>query len=812
MIKKLYILFCALFVTVVIAGCRASLKSSWNNFTAYYNTFYNAKQYFNQGIDEAKKQKEKINPERPIQIFETPVKVDAENFDKAIAKSADVLRYHSKSKWADDALFLIGRSYFYEAKYFSAEQKFQELSNLTKSNVMQQRAVLWRGKVMLEMARYDEGINYLSRELSSSDYKWVKNIRAQVELLLADLYTAKENWSSAQASISKALPGIKDRELKARAYFLDGQLLERLNKLNQAYVSYSRVSNSHPEYELVYVALKKQAEVAREEGRTELALKIFTDMSNDDKNFDSLPELKFEIAKTLEVMGDYRQAEKTYNDVLHHSLKSPEEQTIVKSYYGLGNIYRDYYKNYSVAAAYYDSSASKVSDKRKLPENFDASDLAQSFGEYAKLTKEAHNLDSLLWLGGLPKTKLDSVIKIIKKQKLEELKARLKAEQASKNTLVNINAAKNDQQNGPGQNGFLNYKSPELVAEGSQAFKAIWGNRPLVDNWRRMEAINQLNAQSTQDTEAVAIKKGGKGDLSSQIKIDLSQVPFSADAREKMKTEVAMREYEIGNVFFLSLNKPDSARKYYTKIIHKYRETDLAPQAMYSLSELYYIQNDSLKAQQWADSVLNNYPETLYAQRLNSRYGNVSIDSSNTVILPTLKDSLQNKYYNLLDSLNHFSYVTGAEKMRSFGLNHSISGLAPDAMLNAARLYVQAAKENPGFGTELKKWDEMQKKWQQDQEQFQDLKDTAKVHLENPKITKEEKSKWQVVVDSTLRKPDFSSNFPYHGAYWDSARVVLKQLIDYFPNYTKLNMAKELYSELTPPQKPSPNSKADKKR
>lgn len=796
------------FSGVLISSCTGSLKSSWDNFTAFYNTFYNAKQSYQKGIDEVKKQKVQINPERPIRIYQTPITVSPENFDKAISKSADVLRYHPKSKWADNALFVIGRSYYYEAKYYSAEQKFQELFNLTKSNVMQQNAIFWRGRVMLEMNRIDEGINYLNRELNSVDYKWNKNIRAETELLLADFYVTKENWASAQSYIPKAIHNIKDRELKARAYFLEGQLLEQTGKLKAAYNSYAHVKDTHPVYELVYAALKKQAEVAREEGDFKRALKIFTTMSNDDKNFDTLPELKYEIARTLEVMGNYREAELTYNEVLHHSIKNPNQETKVKSYYGLGDIYRDYYKNYRKAAAYYDSSASQVSDKRKLPINFNASDLAQSFGEYAKLSNEVRNMDSLLWLGGLNSTELDSVIAVIRKRKLEELKTQLKAQQSGKNTLVNINAAQNAQQNGQAQNGFLNYRSQELVMEGSQAFKAIWGDRPLVDNWRRMEAINQLNAQSTQDTEIVAVKKGSDEDLQRQIKIDLSQVPFSSEAKEKMKSEIAMREYEIGNVFFLSLNMPDSASKYYRKIIANYRETDLAPQAMYSLSELNYIQNDSVKAQQWADSVMINFPETIYAERLNNRYGaNTSGNTDMNAIMPTLNDSLQYQYYSLLDSLKYFNYVQGAEKMRSFGLNHSISKLAPDAMLNSARLYIQAAKQNPDFKSQLDQWTILHKSWKNEEDSLKVLKDTARVRLSDPKLSKDEKARWRSISDSTLGQPDFSKVFPYNGAYWDSARVVLKQLISYFPNYTKKNAANDIYQELT-----KPSSEADKKR
>jgi len=795
----------------MLSGCKGALKSSYDNFTAYYNTFYNAKQYYKDGYNDVVKQRSKINPERPIILFEQPVKISESNFDQAISKSADVLRNHPKSKWVDNALFLIGRSYFYELKFYSADQKFKELYNATQSDVMQQKSVLWQGRVALQMDHYDDGINLLSRELSSNDHKWNKWVKARTQLVEAELYVQKKDWGSAEKLLAEAIPYIKGKEIKARAYFLQGQLQERLGNLQKAFNSYAHVHDTNPEYDLVFNALRKQAEVARKQGRLRLALQIFTNMSNDDKNFDILPELKYEIARTMEAMGEYKRAQIAYHNILRNNLKSPTRATKAKIYYGLGNIYRDFYKNLSVAAAYYDSSASEISDTQKLPEGFNASELSKSFGEYAKLKKEVSNMDSLLWLGGLPKNKLDSVVNVIRKRKIEAFKAKMRAQKSSNNTMVNVGAARQEQNNSKSDNGFLNYENPHLVAEASQAFKAIWGNRPLVDNWRRIQAIRQsAGTTATRNDEEITNNHSAEN-IESKITVDLSKVPLTNDAKEKMREEIAKREYEIGNVFFLSLNVPDSAKKYYDRIIHHYHETDLTSQAMYSLSELYYVQGDSTKAQQWADSVITGYPSSIYALRLNKRYGKqVSEQMEKTALESTLQDSLETLYYSILDSVRSLPPVKSAEKLRSFGLNHTVSGYAPDALLGAAKQYADAAKEQSNYDSKLQQWITIHQQWRQKQQHLEQLKDSAKVHLKNSKISQAEQKKWKAVLDSSLSKPDMQSYFPYNGSYWDSTRVVLHQLMNYFPNYDRKSEVESILQEISKPEQPK--SKAKKRK
>lgn len=682
-------------LAVLLTACGTSVKSSWTNFRAYYNTYYNAKKNFREGYRKVSQQKLNLNPEQPIRIHPQPVKAGDEEFTKAIDKGATILRKFPDSKWVDDALALIGKSYFFKEEYFSADQKFQELYRTTEDPEMRHRAVIWRGRVFLETGLFAQGINYIKGELEDSGSDWKPASKAEAFALMAEFHTQLEQPRQAITYLEQCLPNLEGRLLQARGYFLYGQLLEEQGMLDQAFEAYRRVPGLHPPYELVSLAERKEAEVSRESGNLERALDIYTDMSRDDKNFDIRPDLYYEIARTQQARGNYGEAERIYNRVLHQSINPPSRETAAKAYYGLAEVFRYHYKNFAEAAAYYDSASSQNADPDKVPESFNAGGLAQSFGEYARLKSRSHRLDSLLWLGSLPPARFDSVLQRIRERKRREMQRQLRERQQQSNTLVNITG------NGGGatadessDSGFLNYRNPRQLADARRQFQAYWGNRPLVDDWRRVEAVRQFRqnggdtAAATGAREQVAREEeGGR-----EVEIDLSEIPFTDEAKQKTKKDLARVRYELGNVFFLSLNMPDSAQVYYRSVIERFPHSSYAPQAMYSLVELSLINNKPDTAKQWAQTLMDQYPQTVYAMRAADRMKlKKGGDQQNGMSI----DSTRFEYNKRLDSLMSFLAARSARKWQQFAGESPWPDMAGRAMLKAARHYLEASQLEP---------------------------------------------------------------------------------------------------------------------
>lgn len=115
---------------------------------AYYNTFYFAKKYYSQGERgrEASTSEEITSPEA------------SRRYDQAIAQCRKVLNFHAGSRWADDALYLMGASYYGKASYDSALIVFDDLERTFPNSKFVEDAIYKSG-----LCQYERG-NYLEME------------------------------------------------------------------------------------------------------------------------------------------------------------------------------------------------------------------------------------------------------------------------------------------------------------------------------------------------------------------------------------------------------------------------------------------------------------------------------------------------------------------------------------------------------------------------------------------------------------------------------------------------------------------------
>ncbi|MEX0929876.1 MAG: tetratricopeptide repeat protein [Balneolales bacterium] len=689
---------------LLVTGCSNTLKSGWTDFNAYFNTYYNGKTSFDRGVSQVRSQREDINPERPIGVYQKPVQTAQEDFIIAIEKSADILRFHPTSGYVDKAIEMIGKSYFYQGRFFPASQKFLELYATTSSEKTRQRAVLWRGRSLIELENYNEGLSYLQSQLFSSDYEWDDEIKSGINLLIGQLYVHNREWEDAARYLSEGLEGVNDRELRARANFLHGQVLEKLGQEREAFRAYDRASDpANPDFSVTYHAMKKKGQMARKTGDYQWAYDFFVSMTRDDKFFEYQGDLLYEVARTLQESGDYAGAMEEYDDLLHQNLHSPGRESIAKTYFGLAEIYRDHYQDYTLAAAYYDSSAQQIADLSRLPEDFNARLLADSYGAYANLIDRVQRLDSLLHLGSLPDEEFDAAIASVREQKVQEAEQQEAELQSTDDRMIMAEDIEPTDAAEETENGFLNHRNARVMNQVSQAFTAYWGPRPLIDNWRRAEAvriavINRTNnGDGTPATESggqvidemLEEEEEGAGD--GQVIVDLSDIPFTEEERAETREQIAETYYEIGNVFFLTLNMPDSAIQRYTGVIEKFPDSRLAPQAMYSLSETYHSVSDTVKSREVAENLIEKYPESRFAKQIAESH---RITLEETVM--NRQDSLDQRYRDILDDLDESPSEANAERLKTFAATYPDSEKASLALYQAATEFISLARGGDG--------------------------------------------------------------------------------------------------------------------
>lgn len=650
---------------VGLSGCKTPdfIGRRYNNFTAYYNTFYNAERQFRSGYENLDRFGAEVDREQYLPLFVKTTGTSASReFEQTVLKSADILREHPESKWVDDALMLIGKSYFYQENYVGAIQKFTEV--LDQQTNLRDEAQFWLARSLMTSGAYDEALEVLTLAMAQedADAQWV----AQDRMLLAELAIRQELWSEAAGHLDAGLDEIKDKELAARASFLLGQVQETLGDYPAAYEAYRGVRNYSAPYELDYAARYSAVRIDGIYLDADRALGDVRKLERDDKNIDKTAELRFLRGRILQEVGDVDRAVTIYEELLYDPLALPPGASLGnlrgRIHYALGELYRDVDMDYVMAAAHFDTAAVSINtggstrtsnrpattqNQARAPEAIqDAEQLKESFSRYAFVWRDVARYDSLLFLGTLPQEEYDARILEMRQKRAEELEeqrrllAQRQREQAFRESAgasnLNNNRGLPEGKVIPTQDdptgmagGFLFHEDAIRVQEGRLQFQNVWGNRPLVPNWRRSAALSAADVQAAE--EELAEQQALLEEMTQEElpEIDDSAVPRDSTDQVTMRSQRAIARYELGNILFLGMALPDSAAVWYRTVIEEDSEEAVASRAQFALAEVQRALGDSLSAVRLYRDLLDRFPSSDFIPSVQDRLG---IESDMTVI------------------------------------------------------------------------------------------------------------------------------------------------------------------------------------
>lgn len=150
---------------------------------AYYNTFYLARKYYNQGIQEEKRNTTgRLSPQA------------TERFDKSIKQAEKILVRYPNSKWVDDALFLMGRAHFGREEYGSARARFDELLSRFPGSDFEAEARFWIGRTHFAENDFVKAIeSFESVQAAGLDPEWGD----EVLYFLGEVSFAREDYPAA---------------------------------------------------------------------------------------------------------------------------------------------------------------------------------------------------------------------------------------------------------------------------------------------------------------------------------------------------------------------------------------------------------------------------------------------------------------------------------------------------------------------------------------------------------------------------------------------------------------------------------------
>lgn len=698
---------------VVLAGCRTGspLHGRYDNFRAYYNAYYNASRVMEEGERQLDRPDQVIDRTRLLSIFPEGQGGRGAQFQEAIDKSSDLLRERASSKWADDALFLIGKAYFYQGNVVGAEQKFREtieVAEARRNDRLADEARLWLGRTLGLAQQYDEGAAVLQERLAQAEGN--RRDEARLGLILGELYAREGRYDEAAQTLRTSIPDERDADIAARALILLGQVEEFRGQFDAAVDAYRDASARRPAYEIGYAAdLSRAIVLGLDAGRTTEALDLIRRMRRDDKHYQHRAEVELTYGRLLAAAGQESEALAAMRSVLYDPLLQGGPLRGA-AHARLAEFYRDVRGDFIRASAHLDTAATALRQSATAERNLTRAALtnvprtAGAFAAYAQVAGRLAEADSLLALGMLDDEAFAARIREIEARRLEEYReeqrrlAQTRAQQdfsggesvfrESGDTGRNPAAAANPSPAGRPDAGFLSVRDQASVQANLLAFQRVWGDRPLVPNWRRQSAID-ASAVATEVGGGIDPEQFGRGfPGEGPPPLDLAPIPRTPAAQAALRAERAELRYEAANALFLSLSRPDSAATLYTLALEDGGSPEVSRQIRFALAEVETGRGRTDRAEALYREIIDEAPESDLADAARLRLG-LEVEVPEQAVEPTSR-----AYERARQRWTEGSYATAVGDFLAIAADPAQAEEAPRALLAAATAYIEWAHQD----------------------------------------------------------------------------------------------------------------------
>jgi len=693
---------------LISCGRSTFVGKKYEDFTAYYNEFHNAEKAFEKGRAAVRQNKRPIDRRRYVPVFPESRGEGEEEFEKAIQKSAKVLRNHPDSKWVDDALLLIGKSYYYQQNYSGAAEKFQ--ATIRRKTGLEAEARFWKARTLLAAERYDAAADAIETSLQRDEA--VSTWTTRLYIARGELMVRQQEWEEAARALQRGLQDQLPARIAVRATFLLGQVHETLDGFQAAQKAYGAVLTYDPPYKLEVAARLRAIELQGLHDDVETALRRLQEMEEDDKNREMRGAMAYVRARIFR--GDDRldAARRVLRDALYGEAQttaagpSGEERGWLQ--YELATLYRNGYQDFSAAAAHFDTASTALNrgpasqegrTARPLPDvPTDAATQADRFQDLASQARELARLDSLLRLGRLSDEELRAFVADLEAE--QETKRRRRQEDVRGRRRRRVVRSRGPEPGQPPEPaapasqtadsdaGFLFHKDPARVQQARQRFRETWGDRPRTDNWRRRNAIRGSESVATErNTEpeeqtGLAPENENEERALLESEIDVSAIPRDSASRAKLESERARVRYRFANSLFLAAGRPDSAETWYRRILIEDANQAVARKAQYALAEAHRAQGEHDAAREVYKMVVQRNPGSSLAARARERLGDTSTQEA--AATTTRADAAYRRAYDMWQVGELDSALV---RMLTVARRYPKTKVAPRALLASGMIY-----------------------------------------------------------------------------------------------------------------------------
>jgi TolA-binding protein len=608
------ILASVLFLSLSQPGCSVLssiggwFSQGYDDTIAYFNAYYNAKKLFDEAEAEVLAARSSSRAKSSGANLQSAAGSSAkQKFTVVIDKCSNVLSFYPKSNIVEDALFLIGKSYFYQEEFLKAERKFTELLARSPNGSLALESQLWLLKTLQRLNRFDD-VFRVGQDLSAAALSVGKEeIAGEALMILGDVAVSQKNNDGAVEYYAKSVATYGDGAMKAAAQLKIGDLYFSIPDYERAAPAYFDVQKYSPDdYTLYYTQIQAAIAFRHSKGYDQ-SLAILRILESDYRFLDYRGTIRFEIGNTFAQSGKLEEAMNMYRLV---DTTNSKTEAGARAAFELGILYQFQTGNYIDARGAYAHATAGGAQELTL----EATKKVSALDSYFLLRQQFVKQDSILYILDIDSmwVKKDSSASLVRKDSSALLaKNSHPAMPAKKDSLPSL--VKKDTS---GSVATKDYPASPVKRDSSVspvkkdsilAMKDASGVRTRLDTLKSLR--DTVKILKSRDTTLTRVSPSGL----------LIQKP----RKDTLVATLGRLAYYLGELFYTELDVPDSTFFWLNQSIKLGLDSIKTPRALYVLSEVARSDPDRRYGEEedlyWI--IADKYPKSVYAEEARIALG-----------------------------------------------------------------------------------------------------------------------------------------------------------------------------------------------
>lgn len=590
---------------------------SYHNLTSYYNIYWNGKEALKKAEIVLKEDvADNYNDVLPILKVgeDKDTSATSAQTNRVIEKAAKAIKKHSITvrgveyvKYIDDAYMLMAKGYFFQRQFSQSRMVLNVVMSDFSKNPEYLEAMMWATRTYVQEGEHEMAFGFLSKvnQQSSALKKEPKRLLPQVQ---AEYYLSQEDYDQAMPYIKESLTIIKDRDQKARIYFILGQIAQKKGKLTEAYDYYKKCLKMNPPLAMSFNASFNRALCYDPKSvSSKDIIKALQKLLKDPKN-------SIYFGRIYYVLGEIAFADKAealaidyMNQAIEASAEDPDRLLLAAK--KLAEYFYDK-ADYIQAEKYYSMSAKII--KAEDEDYYTITSRSKYLAELVLYYTALNQADTSKMLGEMNNAGRQDY----GKKKAEEYKKQVEAER-----IKALGKSSSSSSVPTGSNSSWYFYNSQTRGAGYNEFIRKWGRRKSEDLWcfatkppmASLKAMQQEMSEVLEEEE----KEEEKELTPENPEYYLQNIPQTDLEVKIIDSIIENGLFNIALVYFDKLGENKEGERYFLRLINEYPKSDYVPSAYENLCKIYHERGNTALYKKYADLLAKEYSGTEQDKRIN---------------------------------------------------------------------------------------------------------------------------------------------------------------------------------------------------